>query len=312
MKIIRTLTGDIDPADLGYIYYHEHVIAQSPVNKEVDDDLVLCDVEKMVNEVDIFKKSGGTLLVDASMSDFGENAHLRLEISKKSGIPIVGTVGFGQKEHHSKEVMNSSTEELHEKVYKAATDGYGSLKLKPGQLKFGTSYGFISSSENSTARAVARTQHDLQMPLFTHTGVGTMSLQQIQLLKEEGANLEQVCIGHMDRNPDLWLIKEILKNGVYLGLDQISKIKYYTEQVRIDIILALIKAGYQKKILISGDLARKSYLTSFGGGPGFGYIINDFIPRLEQQLIENGYSEEKANEVTEDLLTNNPKSYLSF
>lgn len=312
MRIIRTLKGDISPEKVGAVYYHEHVIAKSPVTKAKEVDLELCDVEKMVNEVRLFKEAGGTLLTDASISDFGENAHLRLEISEKSGIPIVGTVGFGQKEHHSEVVKNSTIEELYEKVMDAALYGYGKMKLKPGQLKFGTSYGFISGSENRCARAVARAQKDLKMPLFTHTGIGTMGLSQIALLKEERANPEQVCIGHMDRNPDFWLCKELLKEGIFLGLDQISKVKYCTEQTRIDLICALIRCGYQKRILLCGDMARQSYLTSFGGGPGFGYILTSFLPRLVRQLMEDGITETQAMEIREDLICRNPKEFLSF
>lgn len=312
MKIIRTLGGDISPDQLGAVYYHEHVIARSPVTGKRDEDLELCDVEKMVEEMKLFREAGGTLLTDASISDFGENAHLRLEISEKSGVPVVGTVGFGQKEHHSEAVRNSTTEVLYERVMDAAVNGYGRMRLKPGQLKFGTSYGFISDSEKRCARAVARAQKELEMPLFTHTGIGTMGLAQIALLKEEGANLEQVCIGHMDRNPDPWLCKELLRKGVYLGLDQISKIKYCTEQTRIDLIRELIRCGYQKKILLCGDMARQSYLTSFGGGPGFRYILESFLPRLVRQLMEEGMAEERAMEIREDLICHNPKRYLSF
>lgn len=310
MKVIRTLAGDISPKAIGAVYYHEHVIAKSPVTKEKEWDLELFDIDKMVREVRLFKEAGGTLLVDASISDFGENAHLRLEISEKSGIPIVGTVGFGQKEHHSEKVRNSTTEQLYERVMEAAVHGYGRNHLRPGQLKFGTSYGFISESENRCARAVARVQGELSMPLFIHTGIGTMGLEQIGLIKEEGSNLEQVCIGHMDRNPDLWYYREVLKNGVYIGLDQISKIKYCTEQTRIDLICDLVRLGYRKKILLCGDMARQSYLTSFGGGPGFGYILNVFLPRLVRQLMEQGMPEEQALDIREDLICNNPKRYL--
>ena len=171
----------------------------------------------------------------------------------------------------------------------AAENGYGRNHLKPGQLKFGTSYGFISESENRCARAVARAQKSLSMPLFTHTGIGTMGLEQIALLKEEGANLEQVCIGHMDRNPDLWYYRELLKNGVFIGLDQISKIKYCTEQTRIDLICELIRLGYRKKILLCGDMARQSYLTIVWRRTGLlDSILKVFFPRLVRNLTEQG------------------------
>ena len=47
MRIIRTLRGDISPEKVGAVYYHEHVIARSPVTKAREMDLELCDVEKM-------------------------------------------------------------------------------------------------------------------------------------------------------------------------------------------------------------------------------------------------------------------------
>lgn len=312
MKIIRTLAGDLPAEQFGIIDYHEHVIARPPVEKPNDIDLSLSDVDTMAKELENFARAGGSLLVDASTADFGDNAHLRLEISQKAGVPVVGTVGFGQKEHHTEAVKNSSVEELYARVTKAVREGYGSQNLRPGQLKFGTSYQFISPSEEKCARAVARAQRDTGLPLFTHTGVGTMALEQLDLLREEGADLGRVCIGHMDRNPDLWLYKEILSYGVFLGLDQVSKVKYCTEQVRISLIMELVRAGYGKRILIGGDLARRSYLTAFGGGPGFAYIPSKFIPRLKRQMLEDGFTHREAENVVQNLLVNNPRSFLAL
>ena len=61
-----------------------------------------------------------------------------------------------------------------------------------------------------------------------------------------------------------------------------------------------------------GDMARQSYLTSFGGGPGFGYILKVFLPRLVRQLTEQGMQEEQAMDIRDDLICNNPRQYLSF
>ena len=116
----------------------------------------------------------------------------------------------------------------------------------------------------------------------------------------------------MDRNPDLWLYKEILSYGVFLGLDQVSKVKYCTEQVRISLIMELVRAGYGKRILIGGDLARRSYLTAFGGGPGFAYIPSKFIPRLKRQMLEDGFTHREVENVAQDLLVNNPRSFLAL
>ena len=110
MKIIRTLAGDLPAEQFGIIDYHEHVIARPPVEKPNDIDLALSDVVTMAKELENFARAGGSLLVDASTADFGDNAHLRLEISQKAGVPVVGTVGFGQKEHHTEAGKSSSVE----------------------------------------------------------------------------------------------------------------------------------------------------------------------------------------------------------
>ena len=312
MKIIRTLSGDIPAEQFGIIDFHEHVIARPPVEKPNEKDLSLCDVPTMALELADFGKAGGTLLVDASTADFGENAHLRLEISRAAGVPVVGTVGFGQKEHHTDAVKKSTVDQLYHRVMDAVQHGYGCQKLRPGQLKFGTSYQFISPSEETCGRAVARAQRDSGLPLFTHTGVGTMALEQLALLKEEGADLSRVCIGHMDRNPDLWLYREILRHGVFLGIDQISKVKYMTEEARIHIIIQLIRMGYGQQVLLGGDLARRSYLTAFGGGPGFSYIPKKFIPRLVRQMREDGFTNRETENAVQDLLINNPRRFLEL
>ena len=76
--------------------------------------------------------------------------------------------------------------------------------------------------------------------------------------------------------------------------------------------MELVRAGYGKRILIGGDLARRSYLTAFGGGPGFAYIPSKFIPRLKRQMLEDGFTHREAENVVQDLLVNNPRSFLAL
>ena len=311
-KAIRTLCGDKAPDSFGAVYYHDHLVTGNLKDSSAQNDLILCDTDKMTQELLLFKAAGGTLLGEGSVIDFGANAHLKKKISQDAGVDVVATVGFGQKENETEETKNSTTEELYERVLEAAQFGYGKDKLLPGQLKFGTSYGFISDSESRCAHAVARVQRETDLPLFAHTGVGTMALEQIELLRGEGANLEHCCIGHMDRNPDIWLYKQILRQGVYIGFDQLSKIKYATEQTRIEIILELVRSGYGERILLSGDMARQSYMTAYGGGPGFSYILKVFLPRLRMQMADAGFAHREIERIVERLIVLNPRHYFTI
>ena len=225
---------------------------------------------------------------------------------------VIATAGFNKALYFDEWISKASLEELQERIHTEITSGIEGTTHRAGMLKFGTSYGMMKPDEVKTARAVCRVQKETGAPLFTHTEFGTLGLQQIALLKEEKVDLERVCIGHQDRNPDLWNIKKIAGHGCFVGIDQISKVKYYTDQVRIDVIIALAEKGLQEHILIGGDLARRSYLTAYGGGPGFGYIAGPFMERLREEMAERSFAAGRIDRVVEDLLINNPRRYFTI
>ncbi|MDK2836630.1 MAG: 5-phospho-D-xylono,4-lactonase, partial [Thermosediminibacterales bacterium] len=76
----------------------------------------------------------------------------------------------------------------------------------------------------------------------------------------------------------------------------------------VDAIIELVKSGFEDKILISGDMARKSYLEAYGGGPGFRFIIQKFIPRLKMQFDEEGLNPDIVNK----FIVLNPQRALTF
>jgi len=118
-----------------------------------------------------------------------------------------------------------------------------------------------------------------------HTESGTMGNEMLDILEREGADLTKVAVGHSDRNPDPYYHLQLAKRGVYVQFDGCGKIKYTTDFVRVKLIKNLLAHGYEKQILISGDMGRQSYLEAYGGGPGFKYIKTKFIPRLIDEGI---------------------------
>jgi phosphotriesterase-related protein len=66
----------------------------------------------------------------------------------------------------------------------------------------------------------------------------------------------------------------------------------------------LVDAGHAERIMISGDMGRRSYLKGYGGGPGFEYIIKRFIPRLRAY----GWDDD----VVEQVFVTNPARWLDF
>ena len=65
----------------------------------------------------------------------------------------------------------------------------------------------------------------------------------------------------------------------------------------------LCDAGFEDQILISGDMGRKTYLSAYGGGPGFSFLLEKFLPRL----LNEGFSQK----LVDKFFKVNPANYLS-
>ncbi len=313
MPVVRTLLGDVPASGIGITYYHEHIVSQPPrFWAGWRPDLVLDDVDAIAREIAEFQALGGSCIVDGSAVDYGRNTPATAEVARRTGCHIVGTAGYNKAPYFPPEIEQATLDELQAWAERDCREGMDGTAHRAGLLKLGTSYYHMTASEERAARAVCRVQRATGLPLYTHTEAGTFALEQIDLLTEEGVDLERVCIGHLDRNPDRWYLRQIAKRGVFLGFDQISKIKYFPDEVRVERIVELVEAGYGRRILLSGDLARRSYLRAYGGGPGYRYIASVFVPRVVAQLCEAGHPASEAEQVGEDLLINNPRAFLSI
>jgi phosphotriesterase-related protein len=308
MTFVRTLDTDIAPEQLGFTYSHEHIVCRPAYwSERGEDDLLLDDPEKSKRDVLDFKKHGGQTIVDATAIDYGRDVPAVYNIMKETGVRIIGTAGFnksflwdakikdelkpliGDYETYYECIEAKSINELTDFVIREVEEGLEGTPFKAGQVKFGTGYNRITPLEEKTLRAVARAHHETKAPIHSHTEVGTMGLEQIELLRSENVNLSFLSLGHMDRNPDPYYHEQIAKTGAFLSFDGIAKIKYAPESTRIGLILELVKKGYEDQILISGDTARKTYYKHYDYGPGLEYIIAKWIPRFVDEADRAGF-----------------------
>jgi predicted metal-dependent phosphotriesterase family hydrolase len=321
VSFVRTAKGDVDPDSLGFTYSHEHILCVPPYWAEKgEDDLLLDDPDKSKADVEIFRKAGGRTIVDATAVDYGRRVAAVAQIGHEADVNIVFTAGFnksflwsaripGENRTYAEWIDQASPGELVDFVVGEVESGLEGTSYRAGQVKFGTGYNVITPLEEKTIRAVARAHHLTGAPIHSHTEAGTMALEQIAILREEDVDPRHLSVGHMDRNPDPWLHLKVADTGAYLSFDGIGKVKYHTDQVRIDCILNLVRRGHEDQVLISGDTARKSYYRSYGHGLGLGYIIETFVPRLREQADEAGLDGER---LVQKFFVDNPKRCFAF
>ena len=124
------------------------------------------------------------------------------------------------------------------------------------------------------------------------------------LLTGEGVAPAHIIIGHIDLRLDWEFVLALARTGVHFDFDQVSKEKYYPDSQRIDFIMRLVTEGHGQQLLLSGDLARRSYWHSYGlGGAGFTYIPQVFAPRLRDAGL--------SDDTTHELLVDNPARALA-
>ncbi len=302
---IRTIKGPVPPEKLGATYTHEHLICYPPANAMKEDyDFELPQEEKAIKELEYFQESGGGCLVEGTAIDYGRDVEALGRIATAVDVHIVFTTGFNKGRFHPDWAVKMDADALADLMSREVIEGVGGTGFKAGIIKGGSWYNVILPKEEKVIRAVARAHKKTGAPIWMHTEAGTMGLEQLDLLEEEGVDLNRVCLGHIDRNPDPWYHKKIAARGAYLGYDCPGKIKYGPDSVRVNLIKEILDAGYEKQLLISGDMGRRSYLTSYGGGPGFEFLLKKFIPRL----LDEGLEEREI----EQIWVKNPATYLSF
>jgi phosphotriesterase-related protein len=286
-------------------YAHEHILTRPPLWRIKDDpDYVLDSIPNILSELERFYKAGGRTMVDATAIDYGRDARDLIKVAEQTEVAIIAITGFNRGDYADDWLAAMSAEEMTELCVRDIREGMDGTEARAGMVKAGASYGFLRPIEERYAQAAGRTQKETGCPVIVHTTLGTMAHEQLDILEQQGADVSKVAIAHLDQNLDFEYLESIAQRGARIMFDGPSKIKYTTDEQRILMLNRLIEADHSDRILISGDMGRRSYLKGYGGGPGFEYILNHFIPRLRN----NGWDEDMVNKV----FVTNPADWLDF
>lgn len=290
---IRTILKDIDPKYLGYTMAHEHILDEPAIGGYTDADHQLTDYDKALEMMKRYKAMGGGGVAEASPKHWGRKTEGMAKISQETGINIICCTGYlcESQVDMDKWIGNKTIDDLEKEMIEEITIGMDNTNHKAGWIKVGSSYNYISPREEMIMRAAARASKITGAPVHSHTSTGTMGLEQIQILKSEGLDLNHFCVAHVSRNPDYWYHKKMLEEGVYLLYDGPGKPKYHPDEVLINVIRKLVEDGYEDKIMLSNDMGKKTHHTVYGYGPGYEYIHDKFLPRL----LDEGFKEETVH-----------------
>lgn len=316
--MVETVTGPVELADLGLTLPHEHLVVDWTLragyrtdiggaelaDRRVDasiawrladdpgrccDNARLDDEDAVVVELAEFSARGGRTVIEMSNAGMGRDVVALARISERSGLNIVAGSGWYVAGFHTRTVRNATVDELRDSLVREFCDGVpGTRGIRPGVIgEIGVSPLF-TRAEEKCLRAAAQAQTVVGVPLFVHLpGWKRHAHRVLDIVTSEGVRADATVLCHMDPSGGDWDYQSSLADrGAWLEFDMIGMPFYYPgegqspppgETARA--IYRLISAGYERRLLLSHDVAFKSMWTVHGGN-GFGYISEQFARRL--------------------------------
>ncbi len=295
---ISTVKGTIDKEELKKTYVHEHLCIDLSHIKG-DQDTNLNDIEGIIDEL---KNSTVNSIVEVTNIGMGRNIEVLKYISEKTGINIIPSTGFYKEPFLPKEIYEMDYKDIGRIIIREITEGIDDTNIKAHVIgEVGTSKDEIKPMELKVLQSAIYAHLETGHPIFTHTSLGTMALEQLNLFKKHNVNMSKVLIGHLDLRCDYDYHLTIADSGCYIGFDTIGKTNYEKDEVKIQHIKHLINRGHLNQIVLSQDITRKSHLKKHGG-IGYDYITESFIPKA----LREGITEAQI----EQILVENPKRLL--
>jgi phosphotriesterase-related protein len=314
--LVRTVLGDVEPRDLGATDYHEHLFQASPLlpGDELDDE------QRSGREADLLHRAGIGCMVEATPAGLGRQPQAVARISARTGMHVVHTTGAHRQAHYGPgHWLEGLSEQDLAKAFEAdlcealpTEDGPGGphdavtpdgRPLRAGILKAGVGYWSISTFERRVLAAVSAAHRATGAPVMVHLEHGSAMLEVVELLAAHGVRPDRVVLAHADRNPDPGLHLDVAQAGAYLGYDGMARTREWPDSVLVDCIAVLGARGGAERIVLGGDVARRSRYVAYGGMPGLAYLPARFVPRLERAT---------TRELVDTLLRANPARLLAW
>ncbi len=292
MSFVRTVLGDIPPANLGVCYAHEHVIIGPSFATHAHPEFLLDDLDRAALELRGFHAAGGRAMIDSMPCDAGRRVEKLAALSQQTGVHLVCPTGLHLSKYYDPGHWSGTyTEDELAALFIAdiregidSHDYNGPLLRRTahraGVIKIASGPAFTAREERIFA-AAAQAHRTTGCPILTHTEQGELALEQIDRLARGGVALAHVCLSHTDRQPDPGYHREILARGVRVEFDSAFrwKLPAGARNPTLDLLLALLPE-FPDQIMLGMDAARPAYWRSHGGSPGLTFLLTEFSATL--------------------------------
>lgn len=318
-KMVPTVTGSIPVEKLGRTLAHEHVFVvgeefRQNYQADWDEDEKIAQAVRDLNEL---KSLGIDSIMDPTVIGLGRYIpriqriaeQIDLNIVVATGVYTYNAVPF-QFHFSGPGLLFDVPEPMTEMFVTDIENGIAGTGVKAGFLKCAIEEQGMTPGVERVMRAVAQAHVRTGVPITVHTNVHNRSgLEAQRVLREEGADLTKVVIGHSGDSTDLDYLMQLADAGSILGMDRFGLDVLLPFEQRVDTVAQLVERGYADRMVLAHDAS--CFIDWFApeakaqAVPNWNYrhISEDVLPAL----VERGVSEEHI----QTMLVDNVRRYFS-
>ena len=273
------------------------------------DNCMLDDIESAIREVRRFAGLGGRTILEACAdAGNGRDPEGLVRVSRESGLNIVMGSGVYLEPLEPGDHLAISEADAAERIIRDIQVGAQGTSIRSGfigEIFVGNPF---TPREKNILAAACTAQRETKVPLQIHMpGWQRLGDEVLDFVEARGVSLESVVLCHSNPSgPDHDYQVRLLRRGVTLQYDMIGMQVFYADQQAACTsdeddarnIAQLVAEGFAKQILLSQDIFMKILLRE-NGGPGYGHIVEFFLPRL----VRHGVSLEQGIA----MMTDNPR-----
>lgn len=341
---IQTVTGTIDPSELGKTSTHEHIFidfscmftqpdeaseqfkANQPLRLDnlgwikYDpfrniDNLELNNESLAVDEILKYKAVGGDSIIEATTIGIGRDPQALAKISRLTGVNIITGAGYYVDSVHPENMNDKTISQLEEQISNEVQKGIGNTGIRAGIIgEIGCSWP-LTNNESKVLKAAAKAQKQTGASILIHPGRNADSpFEILDVLSKSGADVSRVIIGHIERTiQDINVVSELAKSGCYLEYDLFGwEVSYYPLSDEIDMVNDSQRINYISQLIDLGYENKiviahdifSKHRTTAYGGHGYGHIIENILPRM----AKSGMTPDVINKI----ITENPSNILTI
>jgi phosphotriesterase-related protein len=317
MAKVETVTGPIDPDELGVTLIHEHFCGRDEATMRqwphlFDEE---SDYKEGVEAARGVQQHGVKTVADPSVMFLGRDVALMRRIAEETGLQIVPSTGIYTYDALPQYLMNRDADFIAGCFVHDIREGIQGTEIKAAFIKCAADEAGVNDNIEKIHRAAARASLQTGAPIMAHSRpASNTGPRQVEIFLEEGVAPEKIQIAHTGDTDDLDYIEKLLDAGVFIGMDRYGLDIFLAEDKRNATVTELLKRGYAERMFLSQDAVvgfdwfpPEAIEQMVAAGLAKNWTMTKIFEEVIPVLKEAGMTDEQLD----TMLVENPKRWLA-